>query len=44
MGLHRIEVEAAYAGDIVAIAGLADINVGETICEVGFEEATNPSH
>lgn len=39
MGLHRIEVEAAYAGDIVAIAGLADINVGETICEVGFEEA-----
>lgn len=39
MGLNRIEVEEAYAGDIVAIAGLTDINVGETVCEVGYEEA-----
>ena len=39
MGLNRIEVEEAYAGDIVAIAGLIDISVGETVCEVGFEEA-----
>ncbi len=35
MGYHRIEVEEAEAGDIVAIAGLADISVGETICNVG---------
>ena len=27
-----IEIESAEAGDIVAIAGLADISVGETIC------------
>ena len=37
-GLERIEVEEAYSGDIVAIAGLADISVGETICNVGVEE------
>ena len=34
-GLKRLEVEEAHAGDIVAVAGLADINVGETICPVG---------
>ncbi len=39
IGLKRIEVEEAEAGDIVAIAGLPDISVGETICEVGKEEA-----
>ncbi len=31
-GYNRIEVEEAEAGDIIAIAGLADISVGETIC------------
>ena len=39
LGLKRIEVEEANAGDIVAIAGLPDISVGETICDVGCEEA-----
>lgn len=34
-GYHRIEIEEAEAGDIVAIAGLADISVGETICNIG---------
>ena len=37
-GLDRIEVDEAYSGDIVAIAGLVDISVGETICNVGMEE------
>ena len=32
-GLKRIEIEQASAGEIVAVAGLADINVGETIGE-----------
>ena len=32
LGLKRIEIEEAVAGEIVAIAGLPDLNVGETIC------------
>lgn len=39
LGLKRIEINEAHAGDIVAIAGLADISVGETICNIGKEEA-----
>ncbi len=31
-GLKKIEIEECSAGDIVAFAGLTDINVGETIC------------
>ena len=34
-GLKRLEIEEASAGDIVAVAGLTDINVGETICQFG---------
>ena len=34
-GYDRIEIESAEAGDIVAIAGLSDISVGETICNMG---------
>jgi GTP-binding protein len=44
MGLNRIEVEEAYAGDIVAISGLSDISVGETICNIGFEEPLEKIH
>ena len=39
LGLKRIEITEAHAGDIIAIAGLADINVGETVCNVNEEEA-----
>ena len=39
LGLKRIEIKEAHAGDIVAIAGLPDISVGETVCEVGEHEA-----
>ena len=38
-GLKRIEVESAKAGEIVAFAGLTDINVGETICDPSKVEA-----
>ena len=34
-GYSRVEIDHAEAGDIVAIAGLADISVGETICSQG---------
>ena len=32
-GLKRIEIEEAHVGDFIAIAGLPDINVGETVCD-----------
>jgi len=35
LGLNRIPVEEAEAGDIVGIAGITDLNIGETICENG---------
>ena len=39
IGLKRVEIGEAVAGDFIAIAGLPDICVGETVCEVGAEEA-----
>lgn len=39
LGLKRIEISEACAGEIVAIAGLADISVGETVCNLGKEKA-----
>lgn len=33
IGLNKVSVEEAYAGDIVMVAGISDINVGETIAE-----------
>ena len=32
-GLKKFEIEEASVGEIVAIAGLGEINVGETICD-----------
>jgi len=39
LGLKRVEINEAHAGDIIAIAGLPDISVGETVCEIGLEDA-----
>ena len=44
LGLDRIEVKEGYAGDIVAISGLADISVGETVCTLGQEEPLEKIH
>ena len=38
MGLKKVEVEEASAGDIIEIAGLANIHIGDTICEFGHPE------
>jgi len=38
-GLQRVEQKTAKAGDIVAIAGIDDINVGETVCHVDHPDA-----
>ncbi len=39
MGIKRQEIESAQAGEIIGISGLPDISVGETVCELGKEEA-----
>jgi GTP-binding protein len=38
-GLKRQEIEEAVAGDLIAISGMEDINVGETVCPVEHEDA-----
>ena len=37
-GLKRTEVEEVSAGDIVALSGIADINIGDTICDLNNPE------
>ena len=37
-GLRRVETDSAGLGDIVAIAGLGDINIGDTVCDVTAPE------
>ena len=32
-GLTRVSVEEAHSGDIVVVAGIPDISIGETLCE-----------
>jgi len=32
-GLNRVETESVSAGDILCIAGIADLNIGETLCD-----------
>ncbi|WP_100404613.1 translational GTPase TypA [Bacillus solitudinis] len=39
LGLKRIEIEEAKAGDLIAISGMEQINVGETVCPVEHQEA-----
>ncbi|WP_125712831.1 translational GTPase TypA [Companilactobacillus kedongensis] len=39
MGLDRVEVQEAKAGDLIAVSGMEDIYVGETVCPVDHEEA-----
>ncbi|WP_246944120.1 translational GTPase TypA [Bacillus pinisoli] len=39
IGLKRIEIQEAKAGDLVAVSGMEDINVGETVCPNEHQEA-----
>lgn len=41
-GIKRVEKEVAYFGDIVTIAGCADISIGDTICEKGVIDPLPP--
>lgn len=38
VGLDKVEVEEGKAGDIIELAGLADINIGDTICDFNNPE------
>ncbi|MEZ4332814.1 MAG: translational GTPase TypA [Myxococcota bacterium] len=38
-GIQRVEIEEARAGDIVIVAGIDGIDVGDTVCEPGKVEA-----
>ncbi len=37
-GLKRAEVEEDTAGDIIALSGIADIGIGDTICDLNHPE------
>ena len=37
-GLKRVEKDTVSAGDIVCISGIADINIGDTICDINNPE------
>lgn len=42
LGLDRIEAEIAEAGDIIALTGLGELNISDTICDTGCVEALKP--
>ncbi|NHB88228.1 ribosome-dependent GTPase TypA [Photorhabdus tasmaniensis] len=42
LGLERIESEQAEAGDIVAITGLGELNISDTLCDINAVEALPP--
>lgn len=41
-GLKREEITEAYAGDLVAVSGMEDINVGETVVPIDHQEPLPP--
>jgi GTP-binding protein len=42
LGLARHEVESAHAGDIIAITGLGELKISDTICDINTVEALPP--
>ena len=41
-GLKRLEINEAEAGDLIAVSGMEDINVGETVADAEHPEAITP--
>jgi GTP-binding protein len=44
MGLNRTEIQTAEAGDIVALAGIETVDVGDTICDPNNPMPLDPMH
>jgi GTP-binding protein len=42
LGLERVDVEAAEAGDIVCITGIEGLNISDTVCDPGSVEPLPP--
>ena len=48
-GLNRVEVRSATVGDIVAISGIAGVQIGDTVCDIAdpspipFQKITEPT-
>jgi GTP-binding protein len=42
LGLERVEVEEAEAGDIVAISGVQNLSISDTVCALDTPEALEP--
>ena len=38
-GLNRVPVTSASAGNIIAMSGIGDVTIGDTVCARGFAEA-----
>ena len=43
-GLHRVDINQASAGDIVCLAGISDITIGETITDPENQSIVSPIH
>ncbi|MEI4771199.1 translational GTPase TypA [Psychrobacillus sp. FJAT-51614] len=41
-GLKREEIQSAKAGDLIAVSGMEQINVGETVCPTDHPDALTP--
>jgi GTP-binding protein len=37
-GLSRVPVESASAGNIIALSGIGDVTIGDTVCARGFDQ------
>lgn len=42
LGLDRIETDKASAGDIIAVTGLGELKISDTVCAAGAIEAMTP--
>jgi GTP-binding protein len=42
MGMNKVDVQEAQAGDIIALAGIPEVNIGDTVADINQPEALPP--